>query len=191
MKHNMTHDTRRFRLLAGMLALMILGCMGLGAALAADVEAQSISLEDAKAIALEKAGFAEDQVLMTLLKEEWEDGSLLYEVEFIAGGQEHEYEIDAATGEVLKASTEKLGSKKAEFAKGQYLTLAEVKAMALEKAGLTEAQGTWTELELDQEDGRAVYELTLTDGAQVYEVELDASTGDLLKFETKAVRKAD
>lgn len=31
-----------------------------------------------------------------------ENGRLVYEVEFIAGGMEYEYDIDAATGEVLK-----------------------------------------------------------------------------------------
>ena len=35
-----------------------------------------------------------------------EDGTLVYEVEFKSGGMEYSYEINAATGAILKHETE-------------------------------------------------------------------------------------
>ena len=36
-----------------------------------------------------------------------EDGKLVYEVEFKAGGTEYDYEIDAATGTILQQEAER------------------------------------------------------------------------------------
>lgn len=62
---------------------------------------QLISLEEAQNIALEHAGVrAEDAVgIHTVLQ--IDDGRQEYEVDFRVGHLEYEYEIDAATGEIL------------------------------------------------------------------------------------------
>jgi len=64
-------------------------------------DAMYIGMERAKAIALEHAGLAASQVRFTHVRMEWEDGTMVYEVEFRQGQTEYEYEIDAATGRVL------------------------------------------------------------------------------------------
>lgn len=38
---------------------------------------------------------------------DYEDGKMVYDIEFLAGGYEYEYDIDAATGAVLKAEKER------------------------------------------------------------------------------------
>lgn len=65
-----------------------------------------ITLDEAKGIAVGDAGLTEAQVAYHKAKLDYEHGVAVYEIEFISGGMEYEYEIDAATGAVLEASRE-------------------------------------------------------------------------------------
>lgn len=65
-----------------------------------------IGLDEAKRAALADAGVSEGQVVYKKAKLDYEGGMPVYELEFLAGSREYEYEIDAATGAVLKASWE-------------------------------------------------------------------------------------
>ena len=60
----------------------------------------------AKAIALNHAGVSESKVYDMEIELDEEDGMLVYEVEFKSGGMEYSYEIDAATGAIVKQETE-------------------------------------------------------------------------------------
>ncbi len=65
---------------------------------------------------------------------------------------------------------------------GQALTLDEAKLAALNNAGLTTNQVTWTKHKLDWENGRQVYELEFcTSTGVAYSYELDAATGAVLE----------
>ena len=67
-----------------------------------------ISLEEAKAIALERAGKRADEVTFGKAKLERDDGVWSYEIEFfVPGVMEYEYEIDAETGAVLEEDVER------------------------------------------------------------------------------------
>lgn len=61
-----------------------------------------ISIEEAKNIALKDAGVSANEVRFTKTKLEQDDGILKYEIEFIKGDYEYEYEINAANGAVLE-----------------------------------------------------------------------------------------
>ncbi|MDD7388329.1 MAG: PepSY domain-containing protein [Lachnospiraceae bacterium] len=54
---------------------------------------------------------------------------------------------------------------------------------ALQHAGLSESALTEKEIELDEEDGRMVYNVELKSGSKEYEYEIDAETGTILKSE--------
>lgn len=60
----------------------------------------------AKSIALNHAGLSENQAYDMDIELDDEDGTLVYEVEFKSGGTEYSYEINAATGAILKHETE-------------------------------------------------------------------------------------
>ena len=66
-----------------------------------------IGMDRAKAIALEHAGLTDSRVIFTHLSMGREDGRMVYEVEFRLNGTEYEYEIDASTGQVLKAEQDR------------------------------------------------------------------------------------
>lgn len=66
---------------------------------------------------------------------------------------------------------------------GSLLTKAEAERIALEKAGVTRGQVSRTETEYDYEDGRHIYEVEFRQGRLEYHFEIDARTGEILKWE--------
>ena len=60
----------------------------------------------AKSIALNHAGVSENKAYDMEIELDDEDGTLVYEVEFKFGGMEYSYEINAATGAILKHEAE-------------------------------------------------------------------------------------
>ena len=69
--------------------------------------AGEITKADAKRIALEDAGLAEQDVTIKKCKLDFDDGVKMYDVEFRnAEGYEYEYEIDAETGKILDKDVE-------------------------------------------------------------------------------------
>ncbi|MBQ6576905.1 MAG: PepSY domain-containing protein, partial [Bacteroidales bacterium] len=66
-----------------------------------------ITLKEAKAAALKKAGLKSQNVQFTKAKKEREDGRWVYDLEFcVKGKREYEVEIDARTGRVLEYDSE-------------------------------------------------------------------------------------
>lgn len=62
---------------------------------------ESITEDQAKAIALEHAGLTEADVSRLEVRRDFDDGRQEYDVEFHANRLEYEYEIDAVTGKIL------------------------------------------------------------------------------------------
>ena len=67
---------------------------------------QDIGYAKAKSIALNHAGVIESKAYDMDVELDDEDGTLVYEVEFKSGSMEYDYEIDAASGEILKHEAE-------------------------------------------------------------------------------------
>lgn len=74
-----------------------------------------LSIEDAKEIALEKAGGGD---VVKLEKEYKKHGRVIYEIEVINGDMEHEIELDADTGAVLEYKAERNDGYKYKHRKG-------------------------------------------------------------------------
>ena len=68
--------------------------------------AQDIGYAKAKSIALNHAGVSENEAYDMEIELDDEDGTLVYEVEFQSGNVEYSYEINAASGAILKYETE-------------------------------------------------------------------------------------
>ena len=62
---------------------------------------QKITVDSALAIALRHAGLSSDQVMVTKAELDTDDSLAAYEIEFLCGGTEYEYEIDAYSGAIL------------------------------------------------------------------------------------------
>ena len=61
----------------------------------------SIPLDEAKNIALTNANLTEDAVQFLRTEQEYDDGVLVYEIDFTHGDFEYDYKINANTGEVV------------------------------------------------------------------------------------------
>lgn len=61
----------------------------------------SVTVDQAKEIALNHAGQTADAVYFEKAKLDYDDGLQVYEIEFLAGSTEYEYEIDALNGKIL------------------------------------------------------------------------------------------
>ena len=73
-------------------------------------ESSYIGREKAKEIALNHAKVAESAVSRIEVEFDYDDGKLVYEVDFRNGNIEYDYEIDAVTGVVLQSERENDGS---------------------------------------------------------------------------------
>lgn len=69
-------------------------------------EGNCIGASAALSAALGHAGVSEGELTKRDVELDYEDGRLVYEIDFEVGQMEYEYELDAVTGEVLKADKE-------------------------------------------------------------------------------------
>lgn len=70
------------------------------------------------------------------------------------------------------------------FAAGR-LTKDEAKKIALDKAGVTAAEATFTKAKLDYDDGREEYEFEFYANGREFEVDVDVNTGRVVKFDVE------
>ena len=72
----------------------------------AAAEAAQAAAEAAQQAAFAHAGVDGSQAVVSEVDFDYEDGRMVYEIEFYAGGAEYEYDVDASTGAVVKFSRE-------------------------------------------------------------------------------------
>ena len=70
------------------------------------------------------------------------------------------------------------------FAAGR-LTKDEAKKIALDKAGVTAAEATFTKARLDYDDGREEYEFEFFANGKEFDVDVDANIGRVVKFDVE------
>lgn len=145
------------------------------------VDTAEITVEVAKSAAVKHAGLAESEVTFTEVKLDYDDGIAEYDVEFVTDFMKYEYEIKAADGTVMKFFSEKIerSAVPAELMIGED----RAKELALEHAGLTEDEVTFTEVKFDHDDGVAVYEVEFKVGGSEYEFKISAADGTVLEMD--------
>ena len=145
-----------------------------------------ITEEEAANIAKEHAQVTDCTMLPVKLDRD--DGRQVYDVEFFtADGKEYDYEIDAATGEVLSYDYD--AERQAATASGTAsITEAEAKALVLAQVpGATEEN--FLEFKTDYDDGRLEYEGELFYDGMKYEFTVDGYSGTIREWESeKTVR---
>ena len=160
----------------------------LGAEVSWDNDSQTVIIHDddadyigeakAKELALKHAGLSSKEVSFLQLKLDWDDGRAVYEGEFYAGSPEYDYEINAVTGAVVDFDSD-IEDYTIPSDSEDYISREKAQKLAQAKA----PKATLIKLELDVDDGRAVYEGELREGSTEYEFEIDAVTGSFLKWE--------
>ena len=145
-----------------------------------------IGVEAAKSAAFAHAGLDTSQVTMGEVDFDYEDGCMVYELEFYANGSEYEYDIDALTGAVVKSQQESRGSAPSGGApSGADIGEQGAKEAALAHAGVSQEQAESLRVKRDFDHGRVEYEVEFWVGATEYEYKIDGSTGAVLEQEQK------
>ena len=158
-----------------------------------------IGVEAAQAAAYAHAGVDASQVWVEEVDFDYEDGRMVYELEFFANGAEYEYDVDASTGAIVKFSREggwsgqtsqagQSGGGASGSGQSAPQSAGDIGAQAALDAALTHAglsQSQIYELEVKQEwdDGRLEYEIEFKSGRWEYEYKLLAADGSILEFE--------
>nr|WP_325212025.1 PepSY domain-containing protein [uncultured Oscillibacter sp.] len=141
--------------------------------------------ETAKNAAFAHAGVSAAGASVTKCELDWEDGRQVYEIEFWVDGIEYDYEIDASTSAVLKAGQDwgHDHSSATPQQPGSFIGEEAAKSAALTHAGISAESAGYIRCELNEDDGRWVYEIEFQAGAAEYEYEIDAASGAVVKAE--------
>ena len=107
----------------------------------------------------------------------------VYEIEFSSAGVEYEYEINAATGEVLIWKSEGDDRPASTPSSGQEIGIEQAKELALQRAGIT-GDVRFLKEKREYDDGRLIYELEFWSGGIEYECEIDAITGAIRNWDS-------
>ena len=179
----------------------------------AGAPAMPIGMDAARTAAEEYAGTTAVDSVTAEVDPELDESPAHYEVELQTAWGEFEYLVDAYTGKVLsgqkdllaavsasnettKPSGQKPASASNETTKPsdqkpapsgtvQDIGYAKAKSIALNHAGLSENQAYDMDIELDDEDGKLVYEVEFKSGNMEYDYEIDAASGAILKHEAE------
>ena len=143
-----------------------------------------INKAQAKQIALDHAGFTENEVRFTKVELDYDDGAYEYEVEFTANNTEYDYTVAAADGRIIKFETE---NKTPVTVPTDIITEADAKAIALRHAGLTESEVRFTKVELDYDDGAYEYDIEFVAGNTEYDYTVNAANGKIVDFDREPV----
>ena len=106
-------------------------------------------------------------------------------------GEEFEYKVDAYTGAILESKREAADGTEVPVvqpskpAASGDIGYAKAKSVALNHAGVSENKAYDMDIELDDEDGRLIYEVEFKSGNMEYSYEINAATGAILKHEAE------
>ena len=150
-----------------------------------------IGIEKAKEIAMSHAGVSSGSVSFVKAKLDTEDGVKVYDIEFYSVNVEYDYEINAATGDIVSfdqdienyavptqpaAPTQPQSSATTQAA--SVISVDKAKQIALSHAGVSGA--SFKKVKLDTDDGVRVYEIEFKVGNVEYDYDIDASSGAII-----------
>lgn len=150
-----------------------------------------IGTEAAQAAAFAHAGVSSSDAVVLEVDYDYEDGCMVYEIEFVVGSVEYEYDIDAATGAVIKYQREGGDTPAISQNQTQTGTTTEIgeeqaKSIAFSHAGVSASEVSSLRVERDLDDGRLEYEVSFWVGDTEYEYTIDAASGGVYKSESKS-----
>ena len=137
--------------------------------------ASAITEEQAKAIALEKAGITEADTIAIAVKQERDDGVSIYNVDIYTADRDYEYDVAVADGTIY--SQERYPEKELDEAK---------KALLAKVPGAADKN---LRISLDRDDGRYNYEGEIIYGDKSYEYEMNAETGDIYEWSEELLNR--
>ena len=147
----------------------------------------TITEDQARQIALDHAGLSASQVTFLKSSLDYDDGRQVYDVEFYSSDYtEYDYEIDAATGDILSYDSDAEGYAPP-TANTTAITADQARQIALAEVPGATANDIY-EFELDRDDGRLEYEGTIYYNGMEYEFTIDGYSGAIRSWEAEPYR---
>lgn len=143
-----------------------------------------IGVDAAKNTALSNANVDVTNAVFTEARLDDKDGTAYYEVDFTANGTEYEYDIDAVTGTVIEQKKKQADNTEV----GVLIDEVKAKEIALNHAGVTEADTSFIWAKPDVDDSQQIYEVEFYVAAtnSEYDYEINAQTGEIISFDYDA-----
>ena len=141
----------------------------------------AITKDKAKSIALQDAGVKESDTQFLWVKEDYEDGRAVYDVEFYANGTEYDYEIEKSSGRILNSDYD-IEHYSPNNGSGNTTTISLEKARSIALAKVPGASASDVRIHLDRDDERQIYEGEIYYNRMEYEFEMDAATGNFIEW---------
>ncbi len=159
-------------------------------------DAEYIGYERAIQVALTHADIS-NQDITPQVEMDFDDGEMVYDIEFLVDGREYEYEINARDGVIIDYSQERAddGYERQEpksapipanpTSPPQTETgfIGEDAAREIAAAHIGIAPHAEMQVDMDKDDGLYVYEVEFHLDGMEFSYEIDASTGDILSWE--------
>ncbi len=151
-------------------------------------EKKYIGVNKAKVSALKHAGLSEDAITGFIAELDYDDGIMVYEIEFNANGVEYEYDINAVNGEVVNFENDSAdvpvqapedGNTSTENT--ERISEDEAKLKALSHAGVKADDIRDYSIKLDEYE--VVYEIEFKSGGYEYSYEINAESGKIIDSE--------
>ena len=148
-----------------------------------------ISIDSAKNAALVHAGLKASDVKFKKAKLDTDDRIAHYDIEFVSGEMEYEYEINAQSGKVGEFDKERYVEEKtkAPVDTSSFISADEAKAIAFKKAGVNASEALKIKCVLDADDMFAHYEIEFVFGGYEYDFDINAKSGKIIESDKEKI----
>lgn len=143
-----------------------------------DISDRFIDKEQAFLVALEDAGLLEKDISRKRVELDRDEGTSIFEVEFKTNDFEYSYDINAETGAIISGSYEKRGRIKSNK-DDSLISIAQAENIV---RSLVDTNADYVKVRKDFDDGVVIYESDMHVNGLDYEVEINASTGEVISF---------
>ena len=148
-----------------------------------------IGQEKAKEIAFNNAGVPSDKVTYVRVDLDYEFGFKTYEIDFYYNNVEYDYEIEALTGNILKADKETKYYESNNISQNNYTSvdigIEKAKQIAMDNAGVSSSSIRDLDVDFDYDNGVKIYEIDFKSGNMEYEYDINALTGVIEKYDSE------
>lgn len=140
-----------------------------------------ISIEEVKKIVFDDSKVNSNIVKDLEIEYDYDDGIMVYDIEFISNNIKYDYEIDAKTGKIIEKELE--NKNVSTSTSENYLSKEKIKEIVFNKTKVKDYYDY--EIEFEFKSGKAIYEVEFETKDKEYDLELDALNGNIIRYETK------
>lgn len=144
-----------------------------------------ISIDTVKDIVFKHAKVENKNIVNLEIEYDYENGNMIYDVEFDCNNIEYDYEVDAVSGKILESEIENKNkdSNNNNNSSNTYLLKDKIKEIALKKANVSKYYDY--DIEFKFKGGTPIYEVEFETDSAEYDIKINAKNGNIIKYEVK------